>query len=105
MCLQQLTNTGTKALSVPYTLAIYSPSYALIAGQAWNWGASGSATNGTFSGPVSMVRMTAVLFCNSAADPCHHSASLVHLFAPAVPSPVSVLEVPPQEEHHSAQCM
>ncbi|CAL5222764.1 g5176 [Coccomyxa viridis] len=50
----QLTNTGTKALIVPYTLAIYSPSYALIAGSAWNWGVSGSANNGTFSGPVSM---------------------------------------------------
>ncbi len=60
MCLQQLTNTGTTALTVPYTLAIYSPSYALIAGSAWNWGASGSANNGTFSGPVSMVRSQAV---------------------------------------------
>ncbi len=60
MCVQQLTNTGTKALIVPYTLAIYSPSYALIAGSAWNWGVSGSANNGTFSGPVSMVRMKSV---------------------------------------------
>ena len=60
MCLQQLTNTGTKALNVPYTLSIYSPSYALIAGSAWNWGASGSANNGTFSGPVSMVRTETV---------------------------------------------
>ena len=40
---------------MPYTLAITNPAYALIAGSAWNWGASGSATNGTFSGPVSLV--------------------------------------------------
>ena len=53
--LQQITNTGSTPLNVPYTLAIYNPSYALIAGQAWNWGASGSATNGTFSGSISMV--------------------------------------------------
>ena len=57
MRLQQLTNTGSTPLYVPYTLAINNPSYALIAGQAWNWGASGSATNGTFSGPVTMVRI------------------------------------------------
>lgn len=63
---QQLTNTGAQALTVPYTLAISSPSYALIAGQAWNWGASGSATNGTFSGPVSMVRTEPVPLCMNA---------------------------------------
>ena len=83
MRLQQLTNTGTKALTVPYTLAIYSPSYALIAGQAWNWGVSGSATNGTFSGPVSMVRAEAVLlFMNAYSVPsacmrCQRSAPAV----------------------------
>ena len=57
LLLQKLTNTGQQQLNVPYTLAVYSPSYTLIAGQGWNWGVSGSATNGTFSGPVSLVRL------------------------------------------------
>ena len=63
--LQQITNTGSTRLNVPYTLAIYNPSYALIAGQAWNWGASGSATNGTFSGPITMVRIPDIHPCQS----------------------------------------
>lgn len=54
--LQKLINMGSKPINVPYTLAIYNPTYALIAGQAWNWGVSGSANNGTFSGPLSLVR-------------------------------------------------
>ena len=53
--LQVLKNTGSTAITVPYTLAIYSPNYALITGSAWNWGASGSANGGTLSGPVTQV--------------------------------------------------
>ena len=53
--MQQLTNTNNKPLNVPYTLAIYNPSYSLVAGSAWNWGATGSATNGTISGAVTLV--------------------------------------------------
>ena len=53
---QILKNTGSTAIPVPYTLAIYSPSYALITGNAWNWDATGSANAGTLSGAVTMVR-------------------------------------------------
>ena len=54
--LQVLKNTGSTPIAVPYTLAIFSPSYALITGSAWNWEASGSANGGTLSGAVTMVR-------------------------------------------------
>ena len=76
MRLQQITNTGSTPLYVPYTLAIYNPSYALIAGQAWNWGASGSANNGTFSGPVTMVRIPDIPVNLSAEIVSSHGCSL-----------------------------
>ena len=57
---QALTNGGAGKITAPYTLAIYNPSYALIAGQAWNWGASGSANEGTFSGSVTQVTFICV---------------------------------------------
>ena len=41
---------------MPYTVSIYNPSYATIAGSAWNWGASGAANNGVISGPLTAVR-------------------------------------------------
>ncbi|BDA41281.1 probable endoglucanase E1 [Coccomyxa sp. Obi] len=47
-----LTNGGAGTITVPYTLAIYNPSYALITGQAWNWGASGAANAGVISGAI-----------------------------------------------------
>jgi hypothetical protein len=53
--LQAITNTGSSVINTPYTLAIYNPSYALISGQAWNWGASGSATSGVLSGSITQV--------------------------------------------------
>ena len=43
-------------LKVPYTLAIHSPTYVLVL-NAWNWGISGSAVDGTFSGLATMVRL------------------------------------------------
>ncbi|CAL5222763.1 g5175 [Coccomyxa viridis] len=46
-------NTGHLAVDVPYTLAIHSPSYVLVQ-NSWNWGVSGSANDGTFSGAVSL---------------------------------------------------
>lgn len=52
---QAVSNGGAGRINAPYTLSIYSPTYALIAGQAWNWGASGSANSGTISGAVSQV--------------------------------------------------
>lgn len=76
MRLQQITNTGSTPLYVPYALAIYNPSYALIAGQAWNWGASGSANNGTFSGPVTMVRIPDTPVNLSAVIVSSHGCSL-----------------------------
>ena len=54
--LQELTNNGATQINVPYTLSITSPAYSVIAGSAWNWDVSGSATSGTFSGSVSQVR-------------------------------------------------
>ncbi len=53
---QELTNNGPTQINVPYTLSIYSPAYSVISGSAWNWGATGSATAGTFSGPVTQAR-------------------------------------------------
>ena len=50
-----MTNTGGSALNVPYTVSISNPSYATIAGSAWNWGASGAANNGVISGPLTAV--------------------------------------------------
>lgn len=55
VCLQALTNGGAGTIAAPYTLSIYNPSYALITGQAWNWGASGAANAGIISGPVTQV--------------------------------------------------
>ena len=56
--MQALTNTGGSALNVPYTVSISNPSYATIAGSAWNWGASGAANNGVISGPLTAVSIT-----------------------------------------------
>ena len=84
MRVQQITNTGTKALTVPYTFSIYNPSYALIAGQAWNWGASGSSNGGTFSGSVSMVRAAAAVLCIT-AEYFTFRASLLQNLSKAVP--------------------
>ncbi len=58
MCLQKLVNTGNHPVDIPYTLAIYNPSYVLVQ-NSWNWGVSGSANSGTFSGDISMVRTNA----------------------------------------------
>ena len=54
--LQKFINTGDLAVDIPYTLAIHSPTYVLVQ-NSWNWGVSGSANDGTFSGAVSMVRL------------------------------------------------
>ena len=68
MCLQKLINTGTQSVNIPYTLAISNPSYVLVQ-NSWNWGVSGSANSGTFSGAVSMVRMDTACCSAASCDP------------------------------------
>ena len=46
---------------MPYTVSISNPSYATIAGSAWNWGASGAANNGVISGPLTAVSINLAL--------------------------------------------
>lgn len=72
--MQKIVNTGMQPLKVPYTLAINSPTYVLVL-NSWNWGISGSADKGTFSGPVTMVRVNPV--CSTLQEGCdpddHHA--------------------------------
>ena len=55
-------------MDVPYTLAIHSPSYVLVQ-NSWNWGVSGSANDGTFSGAVSLVRIKAACDLQKSYNP------------------------------------
>ena len=68
-----MTNTGGSALNVPYTVSISNPSYATIAGSAWNWGASGAANNGVISGPLTAVSINLAMPLLSTIAPLQHT--------------------------------
>ncbi len=55
--MQAVTNRGSSAIRVPWTLAVHYKGY-VSANKAWNWGATSGlqVSGGVVSGPVTQVR-------------------------------------------------